>query len=133
MFLLHKLCLPGFILIIWTLLIRPLQLLILCLMEGRISISDLGPTLDIYIVFSGDLLFCPPVRKEKLFRLMFSLLVLLMVLPFLYLKRFRRLQSLKFIQLSANPMSGSVILTPSLRSLFLQPARSLRYCIRGSR
>lgn len=126
MLLLHKLCLQGFILIICTRLIRLLHSLILCLMEGRISISDLGPILGIYIVFSGDLLFCPLVKKEKLFRLMFSLPVLPTALLFLCRKRFLRLQILKFIQLSVNRMNGSVILMPSLRLLFLQPVRSLR-------
>lgn len=95
-------------------------------MEERISISDLGPTLDIYIVFSGDLLFCLPVKKEKLFRLMFSLLVLPTALLYLCRKRFLCLQILKFIQLSVNLMNGSVILMLSLRSLFPQPVRSLR-------
>lgn len=61
MFLLHRLCLPGFILIMWIRPIRRLHPLILCLMEGRINISDLRPSLDIYIVFSGGLLFCLPV------------------------------------------------------------------------
>lgn len=58
MFLLHKLCLLVFTLIIWIPRIRILHLPKLSLVVRCISISGLEQSLERYILFTGDLSLC---------------------------------------------------------------------------